>query len=86
MAVAEDLIGRVVRLLVILICATGASWGFAAGAHATTHSLAGAATPSHHHSAGGHAPQAMDDSTAARRSRRVKAAVVRKVQEPVLAA
>lgn len=86
MAVAEDVIRRVMRLIVVLICATGASWGFAAGAHATTHSLTGAASPSHHHSSGGHAPHAIDDGTQARPSRRAKTAVVRKVLEPVLAA
>lgn len=86
MVAAEDLIRRVVRLLVLLVCATGASWGFAAGAHATTHSVAGAATPGHHHSPGGHAPQTMDESTQVRTSRRVKVGAVRKLLEPVLVA
>ena len=86
MVTAEDLIRRVASLIIVLVCATGASWGFAAGAHATTHSLAGATTPGHHHTPGGHAPQAVDDSTQIRTSRRVKVGAVRKVLEPFLAA
>ena len=86
MVVAKDLIRRVARLIVILVCATGASWGFAAGAHATTHSLAGAAAPGHHHAPGGHAPQAVDESTQTRTSRRVNVGAVRKIPDPVLAA
>ncbi|EAP98728.1 hypothetical protein JNB_01130 [Janibacter sp. HTCC2649] len=86
MVVAEDLYRRVVRLLIVLVCATGATLGFAAGAHATTHSVAGAATPGHHHSPSAPTPQAMDESTQVRTTRRVAVGAVRKMLEPVLAA
>lgn len=76
--------GRALRLLLVLTCAFGASWGFAAGSHATSHNVVGSAQPSHHHVPSGHTAQAVDDVTATRFRRRIRGAVVRLLPAPVV--
>jgi hypothetical protein len=72
----RETVGRVLRLFVVLVCAVGGISGFSAGCHATSHVIAGAATPGHHHP-GGHAPQILDEGTQQRSRRWVRVGVVR---------
>jgi hypothetical protein len=82
MVEGKAVVARWLRLLAVLACTMGASLGFAAGAHSTTHALAGPATPGHHHhSTGGPSPHLTDDGTQVR-SRRMQAKTVR-VQRPL---
>ncbi|WP_404379971.1 hypothetical protein LL946_09375 [Knoellia locipacati] len=86
MIVTADLARRLGRLLVVLVCAVAATWGFASGPHTTSHVVAGAATPGHHHAPGGHAPQTTDEGTQVRTRRRVRDVVVRLRPAPLVPA
>lgn len=74
------------RALLVLLCVFGASLGFAPGSHATSHSLVGAAQPSHHHhSPNGQTSQTGDEVIPTRTRRRIRAGVVRLLPSRVLA-
>lgn len=65
-----------VRAVLVILCALTASWGFAAGPHATSHAVAAASQPSHH-SHGGQAQHKADDAVRARVRRRCRGVAVR---------
>ncbi len=83
---ASEMTRSALRLLVVLVCVAGASWGFAAGPHSMSHAVVGASQPAHHHGTGGHVPQMMDDGTPAKARRRIRKAVARLLPAPVVAA
>jgi hypothetical protein len=79
------MIGRALRVLLVMVCTVGGAWGFAGGPHATAHQFVGATQPGHHHGSGGHAPQVIDEGTRTSTRRRVRATAARLLPKPLQA-
>jgi hypothetical protein len=71
------MVRHALRVLLVMVCAVGGSWGFAAGPHATSHAAVGATQPGHHHVPGGHGPQVTDEGTRTSARRRIATLGVR---------
>ena len=77
--IANEWAGRVLRLCFVLVCAVGASLGFAAGPHATSHAIVNAAPHGHHDAGGGDTSHALDEKAPVARRRRLVSGVVRRL-------